>query len=216
MKKIGFRRQNEGFTLAELLIVVAIIAVLIAIALPVFSNQLEKAREATDLANIRSAYSQVVTQSLTENTVDPIDVPLVQKTDDWQTPGIEAKLESLGTIDRGSTPSAGGACTVSMENGKVLFSFNGGTGSGTGTGTGSGNEPYYDANWTPVKKAGGLGKAFKDLLSSITIETDAGRYISTPGPFGFDLPDPLGHVTVNPDRNNPDVYEIWCSDAREV
>lgn len=35
----------------EMLIVIAIIAVLIAIAIPVFSPQLEKTREATDLTN---------------------------------------------------------------------------------------------------------------------------------------------------------------------
>ena len=42
--------NKKGFTLAELLIVVAIIAVLAAIAIPVFSTQMEKAREAVDLA----------------------------------------------------------------------------------------------------------------------------------------------------------------------
>ena len=50
-------REKKGFTLAELLIVVAIIAVLVAIAIPIFTTQLEKAREATDMANIRSAYA---------------------------------------------------------------------------------------------------------------------------------------------------------------
>lgn len=35
----------------EMLIVIALIAVLIAIAIPVFASQLEKSREATDLAN---------------------------------------------------------------------------------------------------------------------------------------------------------------------
>ena len=41
--------ENDGFTLAELLIVVAIIGVLVAISIPIFSSQLEKSREATDL-----------------------------------------------------------------------------------------------------------------------------------------------------------------------
>ena len=36
------KKNNKGFTLAELLIVVAIIAVLVAIAIPVFTSQLEK------------------------------------------------------------------------------------------------------------------------------------------------------------------------------
>lgn len=45
---------RKGFTLAELLIVVAIIAVLVAVAIPVFTAQLNKAKYATDLANLRS------------------------------------------------------------------------------------------------------------------------------------------------------------------
>ena len=61
MKKLN----KKGFTLAELLIVVAIIAVLVAIAIPVFSGQLEKAREATDEANIRALYAECVSSALT-------------------------------------------------------------------------------------------------------------------------------------------------------
>ena len=49
------RKMNKGFTLAELLIVVAIIAVLVAISIPIFTSQLEKSREAADMANVRSA-----------------------------------------------------------------------------------------------------------------------------------------------------------------
>ena len=37
---------------------------LVAIAIPVFTSQLEKSRESTDVANIRSAYAEVVTQFL--------------------------------------------------------------------------------------------------------------------------------------------------------
>lgn len=49
------RTQKKGFTLAELLIVVAIIGVLVAIAIPIFSSQLKKSRMAVDQANVRSA-----------------------------------------------------------------------------------------------------------------------------------------------------------------
>ena len=60
------RKNEKGFTLAELLIVVAIIGVLVAISIPIFTSQLEKAREATDLANIRSAYAECSAAVLTE------------------------------------------------------------------------------------------------------------------------------------------------------
>lgn len=67
-KKEELKKQGKkGFTLMELLIVVAIIAVLVAIAIPLFTNQLEKARDATSVANIRSAYAQAQTAYLTES-----------------------------------------------------------------------------------------------------------------------------------------------------
>lgn len=47
--------KKKGFTLAELLVVVAIIGVLVAVSIPIFSKQLEKSRIATDQANVRSA-----------------------------------------------------------------------------------------------------------------------------------------------------------------
>ncbi|MDO4395172.1 MAG: prepilin-type N-terminal cleavage/methylation domain-containing protein, partial [Clostridia bacterium] len=58
------KNNRKGFTLAELLIVVAIIAVLVAIAIPIFTSQLEKSREATDAANIRAAYAQASVEVL--------------------------------------------------------------------------------------------------------------------------------------------------------
>ena len=79
------KKNNKGFTLAELLIVVAIIAVLVAIAIPVFTNQLEKSKEATDAANVRSAIATLVTEYLTENSASPITVAAKQAISDWQT-----------------------------------------------------------------------------------------------------------------------------------
>ena len=83
------KKNNKGFTLAELLIVVAIIAVLVAIAIPIFTAQLEKSREATDLANVRSAYAEQVAAYLTWDGTDAtkpadIDVPVKQRQENWQ------------------------------------------------------------------------------------------------------------------------------------
>lgn len=88
------RLNKKGFTLAELLIVVAIIAVLVAIAIPIFTSQLEKAREATDAANIRAAYAEVQTAVLTGEKTGKAEikddgsavetVTLKQQTNGWQ------------------------------------------------------------------------------------------------------------------------------------
>lgn len=64
------KRGKNGFTLAELLIVVAIIAVLVAISIPIFTSQLEKSRAAVDLSNVRSAYSIVQTSIMTGTAPD--------------------------------------------------------------------------------------------------------------------------------------------------
>ena len=86
------KMNKKGFTLAELLIVVAIIAVLVAISIPIFSAQLEKAKEATDMANIRSAYAEVIANYLDDSTKRyTINVPLKSNTKDWKS-GDDAKL----------------------------------------------------------------------------------------------------------------------------
>ena len=87
MKLFKRIQEKKGFTLAELLIVVAIIAVLVAMAIPVFSAQLEKSREATDIANVRSAYATLVADYLTSTAAaaeKTINVPVSQKQANWQ------------------------------------------------------------------------------------------------------------------------------------
>lgn len=61
------RKQNKGFTLAELLIVVAIIGVLVAISIPIFSKLVQKARLAANQANARAAYAAVAAEYITNN-----------------------------------------------------------------------------------------------------------------------------------------------------
>ena len=61
------RGNKKGFTLAELLVVVAIVGILVAISIPVFTSQLAKARKATNQANMRAAKAAAVAQYLTDN-----------------------------------------------------------------------------------------------------------------------------------------------------
>ncbi len=49
------KNSKKGFTLMEMLIVVAIIGVLVAISIPVFTAKLTDARKAADDANMRTA-----------------------------------------------------------------------------------------------------------------------------------------------------------------
>ena len=62
-------KKNGGFTMVELLIVVAIIGILAAVSIPLFNNALEKARHGVDAANARSAISLANAQAIA--SLDP-------------------------------------------------------------------------------------------------------------------------------------------------
>ena len=62
--KLCAKRNKKGFTLAELLIVIAILGVLVAIAFPIFTTSLEKANAAVADANFRSAKAVAATAKL--------------------------------------------------------------------------------------------------------------------------------------------------------
>lgn len=65
--------KKSGFTLAELLIVVAIIGVLVAVSVPIFTNQLKKARLATNKANARAAYAAAMAWYMDNYNTDDED-----------------------------------------------------------------------------------------------------------------------------------------------
>lgn len=128
--------------MAELLIIVAIIAVLVAIAIPVFNSQLEKSREGTDLANVRAAYAQVMSAVITEDTVTEYDgvpiydnasgtymatVPLKQQQPGWSM--SESQLNIGGITPAGSqwknAPVQGGACALQYANGIMAIDWGG-------------------------------------------------------------------------------------------
>ena len=91
------KNNKKGFTLAELLIVVAIIAVLTAIAIPVFTAQLEKSREATDMSNIRAAYAEVMASALTDPDNDhSATIEKKQTQAGWQGAGDIAGVKIAG------------------------------------------------------------------------------------------------------------------------
>lgn len=75
-----FRKNEKGFTLAELLIVVAIIGVLVAISIPIFTSQLEKSRDAVTASNVRAAYAEAQTAWLTGSGSTGVTVDKDKKT----------------------------------------------------------------------------------------------------------------------------------------
>ena len=97
------------------------IVVLISVAVPVLSSQLERSREAVDLANVRSAYAQVSTEALLGNTGVPVTVKLKQKQAGWQSAdpvNIGGIVHSNGDKDTDNwkgDAAPDGSCVVSYD-----------------------------------------------------------------------------------------------------
>lgn len=115
------KRKDKGFTLMELLVVIAIIAVLAVVAIPTLTSQMEKSREAADLANVRAAYAQVSTEAILGNTEAAVTVPLKQRRADWQSVdpvnigGIVHARGQGDTENWKGVAEPGGSCAVSYD-----------------------------------------------------------------------------------------------------
>ncbi|MDD6283613.1 MAG: prepilin-type N-terminal cleavage/methylation domain-containing protein [Oribacterium sp.] len=83
------KKNKKGFTLAELLIVVAIIAVLVAISIPIFTSKLRKARVAVNRANARAGEAAAYAAYLEDPSFDIIAYDIRS--------GKVAKSKSTGT-----------------------------------------------------------------------------------------------------------------------
>ncbi len=143
------KNAKKGFTLAELLIVVAIIAVLVAIMFPVFGAQLNKAKADAELANVRARYSELVADALLgdgKTLTDTVDT-------------VSFELDKLGAIlsYKGSkiTYTPGDAATEKDGSIKVEYSGYSGefkTDSAVTITKGTGSEEQSDKTITFEKK----------------------------------------------------------------
>ena len=104
MKKMNNKR---GFTLAELLIVVAIIAVLVAISIPVFSSKLEASREAVDVSNLRAAYALGQVEALTEQPASTVTVYYDAATGGWAAGADASAQKAAATKGKGTAATTG-------------------------------------------------------------------------------------------------------------
>ena len=98
MRKLMNKKLNKkGFTLMEMLIVVAIIAILIAIAIPTFSNALTRAKVSADKANVRAYYAEVTAAyMLEEKAADdlPTDANNIAKGGILKVAGTDVKMQA--------------------------------------------------------------------------------------------------------------------------
>ncbi|MGI6754713.1 MAG: competence type IV pilus major pilin ComGC [Atopobiaceae bacterium] len=116
------KRGYKGFTLMEMLIVVAIIAVLVAIAIPIFTTQLNKARAATDEANIRSGYAYVMSTVLTTNVSDGATFTLNSDGTAAQDTTGTYKTQAAST-DLGQDANIGGQKVEWSKDAQVTYTY---------------------------------------------------------------------------------------------
>lgn len=178
-------KSDSGFTLAELLIVVAIIGVLVAIAIPIFTGQLEKSREAVDLSDVRSAYAEVMMAAITgdtsayytkdgstiyksdKNYYQIIVNPLKQQKPGWDTPRpiTIGGVSSTDTTHWQGDPGAGGSCEITYwpDSDSVTFVWSDGTSGGGGNTGGENNGGDNNAD------AGGNSGTSSDPAGNVSI-----------------------------------------------
>ena len=70
MKLMNKKLTKKGFTLAELLIVVAILAILVAVSIPIFTSKLHDAKDSTDKANMRAAKAAAVVEYMSATDLE--------------------------------------------------------------------------------------------------------------------------------------------------
>jgi len=133
-------KDQGGFTLVEMLIVVAIIAILIAVSIPMVSGSLDKAQKATDAANVRAAKAVATVEYLNGELGKDKDNKIIVKKYDANKGTLAAADETVAGYGQASDKSKQ-VIYVKVEDGVVHYAWS------------TNNDAPADAGWetdTPI------------------------------------------------------------------
>lgn len=173
------KRSREGFTLGELLVVVAIISVLTTIALPTYFTRYEEAKETQDKGDMRDAYALFEAYCLANSEIDGKKARTYTKYNPAYYDGDDITSSyptyyGSGTTRDGGTASYYACCTghtyvntTDYTNSVIICYYDEGTvhvkfsnmGEGTSDGGGSKTDPTptTEPTVTPTPDSGNTG-----------------------------------------------------------
>ena len=146
------KMNKKGFTLIEMLVVIAIIAVLVAIVIPTVSSATGKAAAATNAANLRSLVAEATTKYLSADTTDNGNVTIAISNTGVPTATVNAsapKSKACGSLTKDQvatlTWDANAQAFVASYNGYSLAAL-----TAVADGTVAPNDMAADITVTPV------------------------------------------------------------------
>ena len=109
------RKNEKGFTMVELIIVVAIMGIIGALLVPAFSTMSAKARLTTDIATVKT-----LKRTADSYKAEQGSFPIAAGTD--QLDALVGELQSTHYLDAGVTFQTGGKLSVSGETFTLVVS----------------------------------------------------------------------------------------------